>query len=196
MFHNFFISVRRSTCFSPFFHPSSGAPKTAHTASGTCQSLPPAASNRWQEWGGNNGLTNAWCCMCSFWAPDDGWINRLKHAEHLTEINELRNVSSCRLYCENVLVMHGHMNVESFLVLDGCFFHCNPGFHFTCTSCIISYQATQTAAIFNIFLLFFIYHYLKWGRLPSDSHNLSYSHVHWHSRAVSDFSQSTNHISQ
>jgi len=25
MFHNFFISVRRSTCFRQFFHPSSGA---------------------------------------------------------------------------------------------------------------------------------------------------------------------------
>jgi len=99
----------------------------------------------------------------------------------------LRNVASCWLYSENMLALHGHMNVKIFLVLEGCFCHCNSDFHFTCASCIISYQATQTAAIFHIFLPFFIYHDVNWGRLPSDFHNLSYSHNHWYSRAVSDF---------
>jgi len=36
MFHNLFISVRRSTCFRRVFRPSSGA-QTAHTGSGICQ---------------------------------------------------------------------------------------------------------------------------------------------------------------
>ena len=33
-----------------------------------------------------------------FWAPDDGRKNRLKHVQCLTEINELWNVTYCRLY--------------------------------------------------------------------------------------------------
>jgi len=47
-----------------------------------------------------------------FGAPDDGWKNRLKHAEHLTEINKLRKVASRWLYFENILAMHGPMNVK------------------------------------------------------------------------------------
>jgi len=39
MFLNLFISIRRSTCFRRFFHPSSGAQKTEHTASGICQNI-------------------------------------------------------------------------------------------------------------------------------------------------------------
>ena len=38
-----------------------------------------------------------------FWAPDDGRKNRLKHVERLTEINKLRNVAFCWLYCANTL---------------------------------------------------------------------------------------------
>jgi len=38
--------------------------------------------------------------------------NRLKHVEHLTEINEMRKVASCWLYSANILAMHGPMNVE------------------------------------------------------------------------------------
>ena len=34
----------------------------------------------------------------SFRASDDGRRNRLKHVEHFTEINNLRNVASCWLY--------------------------------------------------------------------------------------------------
>jgi len=68
-------------------------------------------------------------------------------------------------------------------------------FHFTCTSCTTSYQAYQTAATFHIFCLFVIHHDLNCWWLPSDSHYLSYSHIHWHSCTPSPFSQSTNHIS-
>ena len=28
-------------------------------------------------------LTYTWCCVYSFWAPDDGQWNHLKHVEHL-----------------------------------------------------------------------------------------------------------------
>jgi len=40
-----------------------------------------------------------------FSAPDDGRKNRLKHAEHLTGINKLRNVASCWLYSANADVL-------------------------------------------------------------------------------------------
>ena len=38
------------------------------------------------------------CCIYSFWAPDDGRRNRLKHVEQFTEINNLSNVASCWLH--------------------------------------------------------------------------------------------------
>ena len=37
-------------------------------------------------------------CIYSFWVPDEGRRNRLKHVEHFTEINNLCNVASCWLY--------------------------------------------------------------------------------------------------
>jgi hypothetical protein len=45
-------------------------------------------------------LTSIYCCIYSFWAPDDGRRHRLKHVEHFTEINKLCNVVSCWLYLE------------------------------------------------------------------------------------------------
>ena len=47
-----------------------------------------------------------------FRAPDDGRKNRLKHVERLTEMDKLRNVASCWLSSENIVAMHGHMNVK------------------------------------------------------------------------------------
>jgi hypothetical protein len=38
MLLNLFISIKHSTCFRQFLHPSSGA-QTVHTASGICQNL-------------------------------------------------------------------------------------------------------------------------------------------------------------
>jgi hypothetical protein len=40
----------------------------------------------------SNSLTNTRCCMYSFWVPDDGRRNRLKHVQRLAEINELCNL--------------------------------------------------------------------------------------------------------
>ena len=61
-FSNLFIFVRRSTCFRRFFRPSSGAQNCTysvrHLSDRYCYLLLAAGSS--------NGLTNAWCCMCSF----------------------------------------------------------------------------------------------------------------------------------
>ena len=91
-FHNLFISVRHSTCFTQFFRPSSGAQNCTYS---------------FRYWS-DKYLT----LYVQFWVPDDGRKNRLKHVECLTEINKLWNVASCWLYSANILAMHGHINVK------------------------------------------------------------------------------------
>ena len=82
-FHNLFISVRHSTCFRQFFRPSSGAQNCTYSV---------------------RYLSDQYLTLyVQFWAPGDGPKNCVKHAEHLTEINKLRNVASCWLYCENTI---------------------------------------------------------------------------------------------
>jgi hypothetical protein len=92
--------------------------KSVHTASGIyCYFL-----LSWWSWdcpspstiakGSSNGLTNTWCCMYSFWTPDDGQRNGLKHVESLAEINEFCNVASFWLYWKNTFVMHRPLNVK------------------------------------------------------------------------------------
>jgi len=49
--------------------------------------------------------------MCSFELLMMDGKPRLKHVERLTEINKLRNVASCWLYCANISVTHGPVNV-------------------------------------------------------------------------------------
>jgi hypothetical protein len=51
-------------------------------------------------------------------APDDGWRNRLKHVEHFIEINKLRKAASCWLHFENILKMHGLMNIKNILFMS------------------------------------------------------------------------------
>jgi len=85
-FHNLFISVRLSTCFRLFFHPSSGAQNCTYSA------------RYWSD----KYLT----LYVQFWAPDDKWKNRLKHGESLTEINKLWNVASCWLYSAKTEVIY------------------------------------------------------------------------------------------
>ena len=46
--------------------------------------------------------------------PGDGRKTRLKHVEHLTEINKLRNVASFWLYSEHILAMYGPTSVKGF----------------------------------------------------------------------------------
>ena len=81
-FHNFFISVRRSTCFRRFFRPSSGAQNCTYSVRYWSDSylllyvqfwapddgpmLLPAASLSRLAAGSSNGLTATWRCMCSF----------------------------------------------------------------------------------------------------------------------------------
>ena len=45
---------------------------------------------------------------------------RLKHVERLTEINKLRDVASCWLYCTNILAMHRPVKVKSFDMCSSC----------------------------------------------------------------------------
>jgi len=73
-FHNFFTSVRRSTCFRRFFRPSSGAQSCTHNSRYLSDQYP--------------------TLYVQFWAPDDGRNNRLKHVECLTEIKKLWNAAS------------------------------------------------------------------------------------------------------
>ena len=86
--------------------------KTVYTASGTLSNLYcylPLSWKRWKSRGRVLSLPRQWqvavkvwqstrCCIYSFWTPDDGWRNHLKHVEHFTEINKLCNVASCWLY--------------------------------------------------------------------------------------------------
>jgi len=72
-------------------------------------------------------------CMCSFWAPDDGRKNHLKHVDRLTEINKLRKAASCWLYSEIVFAMHGPMNVKLYVKIMSCYLrrltlHCQFSF--------------------------------------------------------------------
>ena len=69
MLHNFFISVRCSTCFRQFFRPSSGAQNGTYCV------------RYWSD----KYLT----LYVQFWAPDDGQKTCLKHVQHLTEIKKL-----------------------------------------------------------------------------------------------------------
>ena len=53
-----------------------------------------------------------------FWAPDDGWKNRLKHVECLTQINKLWNVASCWLYSANMeIITHTQTHIINFLTM-------------------------------------------------------------------------------
>ena len=92
-FHNLFISVRRSTCFRRVFRPSWAAQNCTYSvrylSDRYCYLL-----LAWLATGNSIGLTNAWRCMCSIWAPDDGRKNRLKHVERLAQIHKLWNSAS------------------------------------------------------------------------------------------------------
>jgi len=84
MFHYFFISVRRSTCFRRLFHPSSAAQNCTYSV---------------------RYLSDKYLTMyVQFWDPDDGRNKRLKHVERLTEIKKLWNFASCWLYFANPLL--------------------------------------------------------------------------------------------
>jgi hypothetical protein len=66
--------------------------KTVYTASDTLSNLYCYLPLSWQL--ALKGWQSIRCCIYSFWAPDDGRRNRLKHVEHFAEINKLCNVAS------------------------------------------------------------------------------------------------------
>ena len=107
--HNLFISVKCSACFRRFRRPSSGAWKLyiehwvlcqTFTATCNCHGRDGTTSSisSMTVAGSSKGLTKCPMLYIQFWAPDDGWRNRLKHAQHFTEINKLCNIASCWLY--------------------------------------------------------------------------------------------------
>ena len=53
--------------------------------------------------------------------------------------------------------------VNSFILVERCFCHDNPGFNFPFTYRAICYYATQIVEMFHILRLLWIYHYLHWG---------------------------------
>ena len=58
------------------------------------------------------------------------------------------------------------------LLAESCPRHGKPGLNFTCTSCIICYQATQTDEIFHIFKLILSYHNL-WSNITPSLYSIS-----------------------
>ena len=93
----------------------------------------------------------------------------------LSEVSNFRHhtklCSECTASLVSALKFKPHLLMKILLV--ECYFcHGNPGLNFTCTTCIICYHATQTAEIFPIFQLFFIYPNGHSGWLRCDSHCL------------------------
>jgi len=96
-FHNLFISVRRSTCFRRFFRPSSGAQKLHMSVL------------VWQ-------IPDAVCAVLSswWWKENPSETCRVSYRN-----NKLRKFSSCRLSSENLLAMHGPVNVRFNFCMSG-----------------------------------------------------------------------------
>jgi hypothetical protein len=122
-FLNLFISIKRSTCFRQFLRPSSGAQTTysfwylSNLTAATC------CYHGWDEtssiptmmaWGSSSEVWQIPEVVCTVWAPDDGWRNRLKHVEHVTEINKLRNVAYCWLHFGNTQL---HLSIQNLCLL-------------------------------------------------------------------------------
>ena len=95
--HNLFISVKCSTWVRRFLRPSSGAQNFIYSIGYFVKPLLLPAT---VVAGSSKGLTKYPMLYIQFWVPDDGRRNRLKHVEHFTEINILRNVASRWLYLE------------------------------------------------------------------------------------------------
>jgi len=101
-FLNSLISVRRATYLRRFIRPSSRAQKLHIQRQLFLRPLlPPHYYHLFLAVVGSNWQIPDPVCVCSFWAPDDGRNNRLKHIERLIGINKLRNVASFWLYSEN-----------------------------------------------------------------------------------------------
>jgi len=103
LFSNLFISVRRSTCFRRGFRPSSGAQNCTYSVR--------QLSDHYCY------LLLAWRCMCSFeLLMTDGKPVWNMQSVVQKQIN-LRKVASRWLYSENILAMHGPMNVKLHIFL-------------------------------------------------------------------------------
>ena len=131
--HKLFISVKCSTCFRPFFRPSSGA-QTVYTASGILSKLYCYLPLSWKSSissttvaGSSKGMIKVPDSVYTVWAPDDGRRNDLKHVEHFTEINNLCNVASFWLHLEiNSTVSSALPGLQSFVRMTSWGWHPLP----------------------------------------------------------------------
>ena len=80
--------------------------------------------------GSSKGLTKYSMLYIQFWAPGDGWRNCLKHVEHFTEINKLRNFASCWLYMKiRLRCMNPWKSESDVSAKDPCIFPSQSSFH-------------------------------------------------------------------
>ena len=107
-----FISVKCSTCFGWYFHPSSGAHNTLSTVSGINETITTTCLGR--GWMGTTVTVSLMpdtvdTVLC---APDDGWQYNPKHVEHLTDINELYTAACCWIFIAIYYKMHGSLDIK------------------------------------------------------------------------------------
>ena len=100
--------------------------------------------------------------------------------------------SKCSILLDTYLDLSLIYRKKNFLLPERCFCHGPTGFNFTCPSCIICYHATQIVEMFHILPLFLKYHNLYCGRLPLDSHYLTFFPIHLHYMSSSNLKYSTN----
>jgi len=129
--HSLFISVKRSTCFGWYFHPSSGAHNTVFTVSGIIETITATIQSRPRQ------VTVMVSLMPNtvntvLWAPDDGWKYHPKHVERLTDINKLCTVASCCIIIAIYYTSHGPLNIKC--RHKPCDFSCFGSFNLSCAS--------------------------------------------------------------
>ena len=110
-FLNLYTPVRHCTCFRRVFRPSSGAQNCTYSV----RYLSDRYCYLLLAWTASSKPGKHLTLYVQFWAPDDGRKTRLKHVQCLSGVYKLRKVASCWLYSENILAMHGHMNVKFLL---------------------------------------------------------------------------------
>jgi hypothetical protein len=95
--HSLFISGYCSTCFGWYFHPSSGANKTASTAFGICHTVTAICRFRGKV---GTGL----CCRCSF-MRSWWWVEVPPETCRAVSRHKLCNVASCWIYTYIVIYL-------------------------------------------------------------------------------------------
>jgi hypothetical protein len=114
--HSLFIPGNCSTCFGWYFHPSSGAPTTVSTASGSCHTVTAICRDRGRVGTGLSVLCVAYSCPRTvrrwqeFWALSCpyGLRNWLFWSQSITECD----VSEIYYIQFNYYIIRGYLPVE------------------------------------------------------------------------------------